>query len=289
MHPLQDVQAILGIFEGEVALYDEKSKGGLQKFLKVKRMYNQKYIDNALLLRKEALGAPEKVTEDVLSRVATGCAELDKLLMGGIPENYSVVLTAPFCDEREILIKRFLEEGTKKGATAFYVSTEVSGMETLAEELQSSFHLVVCNPRADIMIKDLPNVIKLRSGVMNLTDINIALHGAFRELDELPNDSRRICITIVSDVLLQHQAVTTKRWLTELISELKARKFTSLAVVNPLMHAPQDVQAILGIFEGEITLYDEKSKGNLQKFLKIKRMYNQEYLDNALPLRKEAL
>ena len=124
---------------------------------------------------------------------------------------------------------------------------------------------------------------------MNLTDINIALHGAFRELDELPNDSRRICITIVSDVLLQHQAVTTKRWLTELISELKARKFTSLAVVNPLMHTPQDVQAVLGIFEGEITLYDEKSKGGLQKFLKVKRMHNQKYLDNVLPLKKEAL
>ncbi len=289
MHPPQDVQAILGIFEGEIALYDEKFKGGLQKFLKVRRMYNQKYLDNAVPLRKEVVSKPKEVSGELPRRVATGCAELDRLLMGGIPENYPVILTAPFCDERDILIKRFLEEGTKEGATAFYVTTEVGGMEILAEELQSNFHLLVCNPRADIMIKDLPNVIKLRSGVMNLTDINIALGSALRELDELSSGSRRICITIVSDVLLQHQAVITKRWLTELISELKTRKFTTLAVVNPLMHAPQDVQAILGIFEGEISLYDEKTKGGLQKFLKVKRMYNQEYLDNALPLRKEAL
>jgi len=109
---------------------------------------------------------------------------------------------------------------------------------------------------------------------------------ALHELGDSQSPPKRVCIEIVSDVLLQHQAVTTKRWLTELISELRARNFTTLAVVNPLMHPPQDVQAILGLFDGEIALYDEKSKGGLQKFLKIKRMYNQKYLDNALPLKK---
>jgi len=43
-------------------------------------------------------------------RIATGYKDLDKLLLGGIPENYPVILTSPFCDERDLLIKRFLED-----------------------------------------------------------------------------------------------------------------------------------------------------------------------------------
>jgi len=122
---------------------------------------------------------------------------------------------------------------------------------------------------------------------MNLVDINIALTNAFRRLDESPSVSKRFCIAIVSDVLLQHHAVTTKKWLTELITELRARGFTTLAVMNPLMHPPRDVQAILGLFEGVITIEDRETKRGSQKFLKIRRMYNQKYLDSELPLKKE--
>jgi KaiC/GvpD/RAD55 family RecA-like ATPase len=229
-----------------------------------------------------------EISEFFPSRVSMGYEDLDKLLIGGIPETYPVILTSPFCDEKDLLIKRFLKAGVdKEGAIAFYVSTDISGMETLAEEFQSKFHLFVCNPRADTMIKDLPNVTKLRMGAMNLTDINIALARAFRDLDEPSSGSRRICIAIVSDVLLQHKAVQTRRWLTELITDLRTRGFTTLAVMNPLMHPPRDVQAILDLFEGEIDLYDRKTKKGSKKFLKIKRLYNQKYLESELPLKKE--
>ncbi|MDH5483249.1 MAG: hypothetical protein OEY22_10315 [Candidatus Bathyarchaeota archaeon] len=289
MHPPQDVQAILGLFEGEIALEDRRTERGSQRFLKIKRMYNQKYLDSDLPLQKEKPDVTIEVSEVFPSRVSTGYAELDKLLIGGIPETYSVILTSPFCDERDLLINRFLEEGTREEAIAFYVCTEVSGMDALAQGFQSKFYIFVCNPRADIMIKDLPNVIKLKRGVINLTDINIALASVFRRIDESPSGSRRICISIVSDVLLQHQVVTTRRWLSELVTGLRARGFTTLAVMNPLMHAPQDVQAILGLFEGEIALEDRATGKGSQKFLKIKRMYNQKYLDSELPLTREKL
>ena len=139
------------------------------------------------------------------------------------------------------------------------------------------------------MISDLPNVTKLKRGVMTLTDINIALAGAFRRVGESPSVSKRICINIISDVLLQHQAVTTKRWLTELVSELRAKRFTTLAVMNPLMHPPQDVQAILGLFDGEITINDKATERGSLKFLKVERLYNQRYSNSELPLRKEEL
>jgi hypothetical protein len=54
--------------------------------------------------------------------------------------------------------------------------------------------------------------------------------------------------------------------------------------MNPQMHPPEEVQAILELFEGEISI---REKEGLQKTLKIKKMYNQKYLDCDLPLRKE--
>jgi serine/threonine protein kinase/tetratricopeptide (TPR) repeat protein len=214
----------------------------------------------------------------VSSRIPTGYDEVDSLLSGGIPENYAVILTSPSCDERDLLIRRFLETGARKGEVTFYVTIDPSEVKTLAEEFQPNFFLVVCNPQADRIIGDLPNAVKLK-GVENLTDINIALTSAFRKLDASSSGSRRICIEIVSDVLLQHHAVQTRRWLTGLIPELKSQGFTILAVMNPHMHPSEEVQAILGLFDGEIDIYEKETQKGLEKFLRTQKMRTQEYLE----------
>lgn len=236
---------------------------------------------------------PEPVTinisETVLpSRISTGYKDLDNLLLGGIPEKYAVILTSPSCDEKDFLIKRFLGAGAKKGEVTFYVTIEASGVEPLIEEFQSNFYLFICNPQADRIIKSLPNVFKLK-GVENLTEISIALSKAFRRLDASTGGPRKACIEIISDVLLQHHAVQTRRWLTDFITELKSREFTTLAVMNPQMHSPQEIHAILGLFDGEISIYERKSERGLEKFLRVKKMHGRRYLDSELPLRKGRL
>ena len=135
-----------------------------------------------------------------------------------------------------------------------------------------------------MFVQDSSNVFKLEKGVLNLTDINIAISKAFRSIKDSINNQRRICINLVSDILLQHNAVTTKKWLTGLIAELKSQGFTTLAVMNPLMHSSQDVQAILGLFDGEITLEERKTSRGSQKILKIDRLYNQKYLTTELAI-----
>jgi KaiC/GvpD/RAD55 family RecA-like ATPase len=219
-------------------------------------------------------------------RMSTGHRDLDDLLYGGIPENYAVVLTSPSSDERDLLIKFFLESGVKEGQVAFYVTTKASGIEYLAEEYPTNFYLFICNPQADKIIKTLPNVFKLH-GVENLTDINIALTSALRKLDVTPKGTRRVCIEIVSDILLQHHTVLARRWLNALIPELKSRGFTTLAVLDPEIHSQKEVRAIVGIFEGEINMYDKKTEEGLKKHLRIKKMTSQRYSENELLLRKE--
>ena len=225
----------------------------------------------------------EAISEsEVSDHVPTGYADLDNLLYGGIPSNYAVILTSPSCDERDLLVKSFLETGAKKGEVTFYTTTNQGSAKTLAEDFQSDFHLFICNPQADAIIRSAPNIFKLK-GVENLTDISIALTSAIRKLDPILKGPRRICISLVSDVLLQHHAVQTRRWLTGLISELRSNGFTTLAVMDPEMHSPQEVRAVLDLFEGEINIHE---KGT-EQFLRIKRMSNQEYLEDELLLTRE--
>ena len=214
-------------------------------------------------------------------RISTGYRYLDRVLLGGIPESYAVILTSPPCDERDLLIEKFLETGAKGGEVTFYVTISPLGMKTLTEELQSRFYLFICNPQAAAITKSFLNVFELR-GVENLTDISIALSSAFRILDDSMKEPRRVCVEIIPDVLLQHGTAQTRRWLNALIPELKSKGFTTLAVMDPMVHPRQEVRAILGLFEGEINIYEKGS----ERFLKVKKMSNQKYVENEIALTK---
>ena len=221
-------------------------------------------------------------------RVPTGYSDLDNLLFGGLPEKYAVMLASPSVDERELLVKKFLETGVKNGETTFFVAVDIGNVASLAEENPSTFYLFVCNPRADMIIKSLPNVFKLK-GVESLTDIDIALLKAFRLIDSSSGGPRRACITVASDVLLQHRAVVTRKWLSGLLPDLKAKGFTTLVVINPQMHQPEEYQAILGLFEGEIRLSEKETVNGLEKLLRIRKLYNRRYLENEISVSRAKL
>ncbi|MCJ7423184.1 hypothetical protein MUP01_02810 [Candidatus Bathyarchaeota archaeon] len=230
-----------------------------------------------------------EVSETILpDRVKTGFKDLDNLLLGGLPENYAVMLTSDSCDERDLLIRRYLEAGAVERNATLYVTMDARSVRNLAEEFKSNFRVLVCNSKLDEALDGLPNIFGL-GGVENLTEMNIAFESVFRKLGKSKNGLGRVCLDIVSDVLLQHHAVQTRRWLTALIPELRSKGFTTLAVMNPHMHAPEELHAVLGLFDGEISIYEKEEQRSLAKYLRIKRMHNQRYLENELPLRKTRL
>jgi hypothetical protein len=53
--------------------------------------------------------------------------------------------------------------------------------------------------------------------------------------------------------------------------------------MDPMMHPRQEVRAILGLFEGEINIYEK----GLTRLLKIKKMRSREYSKSELPLQEE--
>jgi hypothetical protein len=89
----------------------------------------------------------------------------------------------------------------------------------------------------------------------------------------------------VSDVLLQHHVVNTRRWLSSLLPTLKSRGFTVLTVIDSGIHPSEESQAIKSLFDGEIEIFEK----GLAKSLRIKRFGNQKYLEEELQLSKEEL
>ena len=226
---------------------------------------------------------PAKPTYEVLAgRVTTGTKNLDRLLLGGIPAKYAVVLIASSSDERQKLIRGFIEAGAINHETTIYLTCEALGAEELARAHQDHFYVGVCNPQVDSVIPNLPNVIKFR-GTENLTEIDISLAKLLRTVNPAHNQPRRVCIDLLSDALLQHHAVATRRWLSGLIAMLKSNGFTVLAVVDPLV-LPEEVPAITGLFDGEIEIYEERGARDRVKSLRVLKLQGQNYLKDEVPL-----
>jgi KaiC/GvpD/RAD55 family RecA-like ATPase len=216
--------------------------------------------------------------ETLPNRVPTGTEELDALLFGGIPSRYAVALASPSSDEREIIIKRFLETGAKADQITLHITSEPNNFIELAKTYPTNFILIVCNPQVDTIVQNAPNIFKLK-GTENLTDIDITLMKAFRQLKPATDAPRRACIEITSDVLLQHHTLITRKWLSGLLSTLKSKWFTTIAVIDPQMHAPEEVQAIISLFEGEIRITEKETPQGSERTLRIRKLYNQKYAE----------
>jgi len=222
-----------------------------------------------------------KVEEVIMeNRVSTGTDELDSLLLGGIPEEYAVALTSSPCDERELLIKNFLRSGVEEGIS-FHVTTEANELQDLVKN--SNFYLFLCNPKPKTEVPNLPNVYKLQSKT-DLNNLGIALTKAHRSIDQ-SKINKRICVEILSDVLEEYGSNTTRKWISDLITNYGAKGFTTLAVIDPSMHPPEQANAVINLFDGEISILQSDDPLDCKKSILVKKLRNQDYIKNPICLR----
>jgi len=233
--------------------------------------------NKTLQLKTIEIRVEEVIMED---RVSTGTEELDSLLLGGIPKEYAVVLSAPPCDERELIVENFLKAGAKEDVT-FYVAIEANGLEDLLDK--PNFYLFLCNPKPKVEVPDLPNVYKLQ-GKADITNLGIALTKAYRSIDK-SIANKRVCVEILSDVLIKNGANTTREWISGLITDLGAKGFTILAVIDPSMHATEHANAVINLFDGEISILQSNDPLDCNKSILVKKLRNQEYIKNPICLR----
>ena len=228
------------------------------------------------------------------SKIAFGFKELDDSLYGGIPGNSIVLITSPACEEKDLILTRFMETGLDDSGIIVYVSSD---LKTGQNKLESTeFYQVVCNSQAEVRRTsgdgaNTQNCVKI-SGVERLNELSLALTNLLNTIsknEDYKEKPRRLVIDILSDMLLSNQSVNTRKWLRETFTKFKIENFTILAVLNPFMHSKEETQALLDLFDGQIDIYEKEAQGLSRMFMRVKRMSNSRFGSKETVLIRDTL
>jgi len=229
--------------------------------------------------------APQVKPTKVGQNISTGYPELDTVLAGGLPVGYAILTVSPPCDERDLLFKRIIESSLSMGCPIFFLSRDLIRTQDFVSRYGKNFH--VFSTQADKIVPAGGNVYKI-NGLQNLSDLNISFTKAVETLPKtLPG--KLIIIDLLSDILLEHKALMTRKWLDGFIGKRKTEGFTIIGVLNPLVSSQQDTQTIMDLFDGIIEIYERELKERARRFLIVKKMYGRNYIDTELMLDREKL
>lgn len=219
--------------------------------------------------------------------VATGYADLDWALEGGIPEGFSVVIVSPSYDERDLLLRRIVEFALTSGRPAFLVSNDMNRVQDLTARYRDGFYAF--SAQADKISSHGPNLYKVPD-IENLSDASISLTIAIKDAHAKAKAAKMIILLdILSDVLLRHKSITTRKWLSDFVSKRKTEGFTVLATLNPLTTSKEETQTVIDLFDGVIEIYEKALAERPRRFLVVKKMYGRKYSENELLLDKDKL
>ncbi len=197
-------------------------------------------------------------------------------------------LESPPFDERDALAKAFLQTGLRQAAAGVVITRRYAPVAELNNEFSTRFFAVVCGPEADLA-KGSVSSIALVKNFENLTELNLELT---RVLDSIPEEARKTArcrIDILSDIMIRHGPVVTRKWFSELTSRLKSRGLTTLVVFEPKMHDEKERAVLAELFEGRIQCYEKTLQKKTNRFLRVVKMTDQSYNENEIQLDKEDL
>jgi len=165
------------------------------------------------------------ISPTLRAKVSTGYGRLDEALQGGFLAGSMVVLNAAASDEVPVLLRNFLK-GVQE--SSLLICRTLSSAQSIVPTEMEYERSLICS---DKPVPPSKNVIPGK-GIDNLTDVNFQITDALSSVQP-----KRVVLDILSDVLLRHKALQTRKWLTELLERLRAKNITTLAVFNPHMHA----------------------------------------------------
>jgi KaiC/GvpD/RAD55 family RecA-like ATPase len=218
-------------------------------------------------------------------RLAFGIEHVDAVLYGGLPEGFVVCLESPPFDERDLLGKSFLVNGAKEGTAIFLISRRLGSINEILQEHPENSYAVLCGAETQMVRFQNPHL-SLARNYENLTELNLTIAQTLESIPQSLRQQARCRIDILSDVLIRHGTVAARKWFSELSARLKANGFTTLVVMDPLMHEEKDRAAISELFDGHIICYESHSSKKPGKFMRVTRMIGMSYLEDEVALDK---
>jgi len=207
----------------------------------------------------------------IRTKVSTGYGRLDEALHGGFLSGSMVVLNAPAGDEVPILLGKFL----KSEQPSLLICRNISFAQVIVPDAAEGTACLICSDKPVSPAKGiLPG-----KGIENLTDLNLQINEALGA-----THPKRLGLDILSDVLLRHKALQTRKWLNELLERLRGRGITTLAVLNPYMHTAEETQALEDVFDASIEIFERDVEGRQRKFFRIKWAHGVEMSQREFPL-----
>jgi KaiC/GvpD/RAD55 family RecA-like ATPase len=217
--------------------------------------------------------------------ISTGYGQLDQQLEGGLPEGYRILLVSPSYDERDLLLRRIIASALSSQRLAVYLTSDLERAKDLAYRYRENFHAFCATqktPPNQELVHCIPDI-------ENLSNLNISLSNGITDL-HLDNAARKIFIVeILSDLLLRHKLLTTRRWLSDFAAKRKSQGFTVLGTLNPFTASKEDTQTLMDFFDGVLEISEKEYEGKVRRFIAIKKMYGRKYPETELLLDKEKL
>jgi len=245
----------------------------------------QPVVSRDILTSKEA----KEIKQTERGRLPTGYEALDAVLLGGIPEGSSVILTGIGSDERDRIVKRFIETALSSGRGCIYVSTSIDKIREIIPQHEKALQIILCHPQAEVLATGFTNVQKLK-GLDDLTAVNLAFEASKNSIETGGyTGSNALCFEIVGDVLLRHHGPTTRKWLMDILARAKASKMTTLATLNTKMHPADEAQTVIELFDGHIELQEEDVVTRGAKMIRIKKLGGQRFIEKDLLVEKESI
>ncbi|MGD0178034.1 MAG: ATPase domain-containing protein [Candidatus Bathyarchaeia archaeon] len=217
--------------------------------------------------------------------ISTGHKALDGMLAGGLPEGHAVLIVSQSYDERDLLIRKMIEASLTAGRSTFYLSNDTARTRDFTTRFGQNFYAM--NPLADRIASGHGNLFKIPD-VGDLSGLSITSNEIIES--KIKNEpGKLIVIDLLSDLLLRNKALTTRKWLSDFVSKRKANGFTVLATLDPSIAPKEDVQTIIGVFDGVIEIYERALQERSRRFLIVKKMYGRDYSESELMLDRQQL
>jgi tetratricopeptide (TPR) repeat protein len=216
--------------------------------------------------------AGASVASALRGKVSTGYGRLDEALQGGFFAGSAILLSASASSEVPILVRNFLK--ASKDASLLICRSQ-SSAEAVSPLEDSNLKCMICSEKPVPPSKNtLPG-----KGIDNLTELNFQITETIGSVQP-----KRIVIEILSDILLRHKALQARKWLNEVLEKLRSKGITTLAVLNPYMHASEEAQALADLFDGNIEIVEKDVDGTLMKFMRVNWIHGIEVAEKEFRL-----
>jgi KaiC/GvpD/RAD55 family RecA-like ATPase len=208
----------------------------------------------------------------------------EDLVPSGIPNKYSLLMGAPVCEERNLLVEQFYHEGMKAKSPCFLLTSDLDFAKSINAKYGEKLTVLVANPRADTMTGK--NIVPISTGIQNLTTLNIELVKSVRSV---ATSGGKVCLDVLSDILLTHKMLTTRKWVTDLVPRLDEWGFTVIGTFNPALHAAEEAKGLTDLFKGYLEIFDKDFSGKMRKVIVVRKMTDLQFNESELVLDKETL